>query len=208
MASLPEHLQAAPVGRERLPREELERQRRDRVLDASAAVFAGRGYRASTVDDLVAAARIGVGSFYSLFAGREDCFLALFDRTVEEARRAVAAAVSDDAPWPERCRAALRAVLELAAAEPDRARVVLVEAETAGPAAEARRARLLGEVAAALSGAREIERPDGPLPARFESATAAGLAWLLHRRLASGDPVRVEELLPEVTRIVLEAYPA
>ena len=207
MASLPEHLKAAPVGREHLPREELDEQRREGVLDAAAAVFAG-GYRAGTVDDLVAAARIGVGSFYSLFAGREDCFLALFDRTVAEARRAVEAAAPSEAPWPERCRAALRAVLELAATEPDRAKVVLVEAETAGPAAAARRAALLAEVAAALSGARSIERPDAPLPPRFESATAAGLAWLLSRRLASGDPVRVEELLPEMTRIVLEAYPS
>lgn len=207
MATLPEHLRAAPVGRERLPREELEAQRRDRVLDAAAAVFAERGYPASTVDDLLAAARIGVGSFYALFAGREDCFLALFDRTVEEARGAVEAAVAGEDAWPERCRAALRAVLELAAAEPDRARVVLVEAQSAGAQAEARHARLLGEVAAALAGARAIERPGAPLPASFESSTAAGLAWLLHRRLATGDPLRVEELLPETTRIVLEPYP-
>jgi AcrR family transcriptional regulator len=208
VGAAPEHLRASPVGRERLPREELEAHRRDRALDAAAPVFAGRGYEASTVDELVAAARIGVGSFYALFAGREDCFLALYDRTVEEARRELAAAVPGDAAWPERYRAGLRRALELAAAEPDRARVVLVEAQAAGPAARARRAELLDELAAVLSGARGVERAGDPLPPRFERATAAGLAWLLQQRLASGDPLRVEELLPEMTRIALEAYPA
>jgi AcrR family transcriptional regulator len=208
VGALPEHLRPSPVGRERLPRGELEAHRRERVLDAAAPVFADRGYEASTVDELVAAARIGVGSFYALFASREDCFLSLYDRTVEEARREIAAAIPDAAAWPERYRAGLRRTLELVSAEPHRARVVLVEALTAGPAAQDRQAELLAEVAAALSGARGVERDGPPLPARFERATAAGLAWLLHQRLASGDPPRVEELLPEMTRIVLEAYPS
>jgi AcrR family transcriptional regulator len=178
------------------------------VLDAAVVVFAERGYSATTVDDIVAAAHIGVGSFYSLLGGREECFLALYDRTVAEARREIATALPVDAPWPERFCAGLRRLLELVAADPDRARVVVVEANTAGAAGERRYAETLAEIAAVLAGARLTERPGGGLPASFESATAAGLAWLLHQRLAAGGPVRVEELLPEMTRIVLEPYPA
>ena len=178
------------------------------MLDAAAAVFAERGYSATTVDDLVAVAHIGVGSFYSLFAGREGCFLALYDRTAAESREAIAAALPEGAPWPERFCAGLRRLLELAAADPDRARVVIVEANTAGAAGEARWAATLEEVESLLAGARAIDRAGDALPASFESATAAGLAWLLHQRLAAGDSLRVEELLPEMTRIVLEPHPA
>jgi AcrR family transcriptional regulator len=198
----------APVGREQLPKDVRQAHRRERVMDAAVAVFAGRGYGGTTVDDIVAAAHIGVGTFYALFAGREECFLALYDRTVAEARAAIAAADPADAPWPERYRVCLRRLLELAAADPDRARIVLVEALAAGTAGGARYAATLGEVAAALSGARSIERPDAALPPAFERATAAGLAWLLHQRLAAREPVRVGELLPEMTKVVLEAYPA
>jgi AcrR family transcriptional regulator len=208
VASLPDHLLPAPVGRERLPKEVLQAHRRERVLAAAAGVFATRGYGPTTVDDIAAAAHIGVGSFYALFGGKEECFLTLYDRTVAEARQAIAASLPAGAPWPERFCAGLRRLLELVAADPDLARIVVVEANTAGPAGEARYSATLEEVVVALGGARAVERPGDALPASFDGATAAGLAWLLNQRLASGDPLRVEELLPEMTRIVLEPYPA
>jgi AcrR family transcriptional regulator len=196
------------VGRNPLPKAVLKEHQRDRVLAAAAGAFATRGYNSTTVDDLIAAAQIGVGSFYSLFSGKQECFLALYDRSVSEARAAIAAAAPPGAPWPDRFCAGLRRLLELAAADPARARVVIVEANTVGPEGEARHARIMAEAALALRGARSVARADGPLPGSFEGATAAGLAWLLHRRLATGDPLRVEDLLPEMTRVVLEAYPA
>lgn len=209
MASLPDHLMPGEVGTRRLSKEALRAHQRERVLAAAAPVFAGRGYLGTTVDDLVAAARIGVGSFYALFSSKQDCFLALYDLTVDGLRSQVEAAdPGAGVSWPERYCTCLRKLLEATAADPDRARVVIVEAITAGPAGEARYSETLGEVASALAGARAIERPGDALPAYFERATAAGLAWLLHQRLASGDPLRAGELLPEMTRIVLEAYPA
>jgi AcrR family transcriptional regulator len=205
--TLPEHLRPVPVGTERLSREEIRDLRRERVLAAAAPVFARRGYGATTVDDLVGAAKIGVGSFYELFAGREDCFLRLYDTTVATARAELLDALPAGAEWPERFRAAMRRLLELAAADPDCARIVLVEASAAGPAARARHAATVEDAIAALGGAREC-RPDGPLPASFERATASGLAWVLGRHLAAGGPLPVEELLTEMSRIVLEPYPA
>ncbi len=198
MASLPDHLMPAPVGREPLPREVLEQHQRDRVLAAAVGVFAEHGFQAATVEHLVAAARIGVGTFYALFSGKEECFLALYDRVVVEAGEEVAAAVPADAPWAERAGAGLRAVLELVAAEPDRALVVIVEAQRAGTAAERRYTETTTRLAAALSGGRgEDGTGEGPPPS-FEQAAVAGLAWALGERLEAGEPVVVAELLPEM----------
>lgn len=182
-----------------------ERYQRQRVLAAAAGAFAERGYNGTTVDDIVAAARIGVGSFYALFPGKEECFLALHDRVLADARERVAAALppDDDASWSERFRAGLRALLELAEEEPDSARAVVVEAIAAGPAGEARYAADIDEVAAILSGARGLDQ-GAELPATFERATAAGLAWLLYERLATVGTIDADELLPEILRIVLE----
>lgn len=204
VAGLPDHLKPAPVGREPLPKAVRDEHQRRRVLTAAAEAFAGRGYNATTVDDIVASARIGVGSFYALFSGKEECLLALHDRVVADARARAAAALPADGTWSERFRAGLRALLELAAEEPHSARAVVVEAIAAGPAGEARYAADVEEVASILSGARGLDPHGADLPAIFERATAAGLAWLLYERLAADGSIDVDELLPEFLRIVLE----
>jgi AcrR family transcriptional regulator len=207
VVSLPDHLKPAPVGKARLSSEVVEEHRRDRVLASAVAVFAERGFNATTVDDLVAATRIGVGSFYSLFGGKLECFLRLYDRLAAEARTRVLAAIPEDAPWPARLCAGLRELLALVAADPDGARVVLVEVLTAGPQGEARYSATTREVATALSGGRALDPRKGEsLPASQESATVAGLAWLLHRRLTDGEGAEVGKLFPEMARVVLEPY--
>jgi AcrR family transcriptional regulator len=206
VVSLPDHLTPAPVGRARLPKEVLEKHQRDRVLAAASAVFAAGGFNSTTVDDIVAAARIGVGSFYALFGGKEECFLALYDRVVARARERVAAALPAGAPWPERFRAALAALLQAVAEDPDSARIVVVEAIAAGPAGEGRYAATVEEIVGLLRGARALDTRGQALPASFERATVAGLAWLLYERLAAGEDTDVTALLPEMARIVLEPY--
>lgn len=194
-----------PVGKERLSKGVLAEHQRDRVLAAAAGVFAARGYQATTVDDLVAAARIGVGSFYALFGGKEDCFLQLYDRVVAEARERVSSALEEETLWTDRAVAALRALLELVAAEPERARVAIVEANTAGLEARRRYAATTADLAAALREGRAAEPLEQP-PASFEDAAVAGIAWVLHQRLTTGEPVVVEDLLPEVESFLIAPY--
>ena len=79
VARLPPHLKGFRRRQRRVSRAELAAHQRDRVLESRDPVFARRGYQATTVDDLLAAGKVGVGNFYSLFEGKEDCFLAPFD---------------------------------------------------------------------------------------------------------------------------------
>lgn len=179
---------------------------RDRILDAAVGVFAKRGYQATTVDNLVAASRIGVGSFYAHFEGKQECFLAAYDRIVASARERIVASLPVEAPLTGRICAALRTLLELIAAEPLAARLVIVEAQTAGSEGLARYQRTFGELAPEL---RRL-RPESPfadeLPATLEEATLGGAAWLLHQRLVAGEARNVEQLLPDLVEIVLGPY--
>ena len=206
MASLPDHLKPVPVGRERLPKEVLEGHQRDRVLNASVEVFAERGYNSTTVDHLVAAAQIGVGSFYALFVGKEDCFLQLYDRIVADVRAQVEARLSDSGSWPDRVCVGLQTILAAVAADPLRARIVLVEAETAGPEARARHERTREEVIALLRGGRSLDRGDSSLPDNLEIAVGGGLFWLVHQLLVTGAAGDALSVFPEMARIVLEPY--
>lgn len=206
MATLPEHLMPTPVGRDPLPREVLAEHQRERVLTASVEIFAKRGYQGTTVDHIVSAARIGVGSFYSLFDGKEDCFLAVYDRIVAQGRERLTAAIPAGRPWSEQLTACLRALLEAIEAEPFAARIALVEVQTAGSTALAHHEANLDEVAALLRSGREHSPVPDELPATLEFATIGGLVWFLQQRIAMGEAGEAERLLPEVLEIVAGPY--
>lgn len=196
----------SPIGRDPFPREVVAEHQRERVLGAAVEIFAKRGYRGATVGHLVAGAKVGVNSFYALFDGKDDCFLAVYDQITAEGRARMATAVPPGAPWPEQATAVLRALLELIEEKPLAARIALVEVETAGAMARAHHERDLDEAASLLRGGREHSPFRDELPATLEFATVGGLAWLLKQRIALGEAGSVTQLLPEVLEIVVEPY--
>lgn len=206
MVSLPEHLQAQPAGRHRLPAEVRAEHQRERILDAAIGVFAKRGYQETTIDHVVAAAKVGVGSFYELFDGKPDCFVQAYERVVTEAREAIAAAVPVEAPWPEQARAALRALLERIEAEPAHARIALIEVQTAGAEALSRYEETLDSVTPLLARGREASPLGAELPPHIEEAIVGGLAWLLQQRLVLGEFEGADAHLPDVLEIAVEPY--
>jgi AcrR family transcriptional regulator len=205
MDSLPEHLLPVPVGRERLPKEVMQEHQRARVLDAAIEVFAKRGYQGTTVDHIVSAGKIGVGSFYALFGGKQECFLAAYRRIVAEGRLRIEEAIPADAAWPDRLLVGLRLLLETIEEQPLAARVALVEVQTAGTDALAEHARTLDEAASLLRAGREASPFGDELPATLEFATVGGLSWFLQQRIAAGQ-MDASALLPEVLEIVVEPY--
>ena len=207
MVSLPAHLKAVPVGREPLPREVMIEHQRDRVLGAAVGVFAKRGYQNTTVDHIVAAAHIGVGTFYSLFDGKEGCYLRAYEQILSTTREEVLARLPKDADWPSQARSVLATLLELIEAEPMAARLVLIEAQTAGPAALQRYEQTMDELIPLLARARALSSsPDLILPATLEIAIVGGLAWFLQQQLALPESRQFRVLLPELAEIVLEPY--
>ena len=206
MVSLPKPLSKVPVGRDRLPRDVMEAHQRDRVLDAAIGVFAKRGYQGTTIDHIAAGAKIGVGSFYALFEGKEDCFLQVYDRTVDDAREKIAASVQPDATWSDQVVAFLRTSLALVAANPLAARIALVEIQTAGPAALARYEGTFNRFLALLSHGRQSSPYAASLPATLEAAIVGGVLWLLHQRVVMGETSGIEGLLPDLLTIVIGPY--
>jgi AcrR family transcriptional regulator len=206
MASPPEHLMPSAIGQEPFPREVVVEHQRERVIRAAVEVFAKRGYRGATVGNLVATAKVGINSFYALFEGKEDCFLAVYDQIAAESRAQMAAAVPAGAAWPQQVAATLCSLLELIEEKPLTARIALVEVHTAGPRARALHERDLEEVAGLLRSGREHSAFPDELPDTLEYATVGGLAWLLQQRIAGGESAEIAKLLPEVLEIAVEPY--
>ncbi|MCC5947588.1 MAG: helix-turn-helix transcriptional regulator [Nitriliruptoraceae bacterium] len=62
---------------------------RARLLDAAAAAFAGSGFHATSVEELAQRAGLTKGAVYSNFDSKEELFLALLERNVDEIVRLV-----------------------------------------------------------------------------------------------------------------------
>ncbi|WP_082135508.1 TetR/AcrR family transcriptional regulator [Mycobacterium sp. EPa45] len=80
---------------------------RRRLLDGLAASIEERGYRDSTVADIVRHARTSKRTFYSQFSTKEDCFAELLTANNDELVETISAAVDPQAPWHEQIRQAV-----------------------------------------------------------------------------------------------------
>ncbi len=184
---------------------------RERILDAAERLIAEHGCADTSVEALVKEAGVSSVTFYEFFEGKEECFLAAFDRAVEMAAEELArAAVGDPAAggltWSEQIATGLRALTRMIPAEPGRARLCLIEAQTGGPELSARFEAVLDRVAVKLREGRALETAPSDLPATHEEATAGALAWLLRERIATGDAEKLEALYPELIDIALAPY--
>jgi AcrR family transcriptional regulator len=206
MVSLPEYLSQGPVGKEEVSRDVIDSEHRDHILDVATEVFAKRGYPATTVDHIVSAARIGVGRFYSLFDGKEDCFLQAYERNLANGHARVMESIPKGADWPELACATLQSVLSLIAAEPLAARLLLAEAQTAGGAALRRYEETIDELVPLLRAGREVSPMADELPQTLEVAVLGGLLWFLQQRVVLGELDGIEDRLPEVVDLVLAPY--
>jgi AcrR family transcriptional regulator len=204
MAELPERFMGGAAGVGRVSREVLARHQRERVIELVTPVFAKRGYAATRLNDLLASGKVGITNFYELFEGKEDCFFACCERAVENARAAMTAATVGGSGWAERAYLGLGAVLSFMAAEPMQARLVLVEAQSAGPEAIARYNALQDETIAWLRAGRRGNPAARSLPQSFERTAISGLAFYLQQCLLATSRPSAAELLEETAGLVLE----
>ena len=85
---------------------------RERLIAAMATSINEKGYRATTVADVVRIARTSRRNFYEHFEDRDACFLALFDATNDAMMEEIAAAVHPDRTLDEQVDAAVDAYID------------------------------------------------------------------------------------------------
>jgi AcrR family transcriptional regulator len=85
---------------------------RDRLIDGLAASIGERGYRDSTVADIVRHARTSKRTFYEQFASKEECLIELLRRNNEDLIANIQAAVDPEADWQDQIRQAAVAYVD------------------------------------------------------------------------------------------------
>lgn len=195
-----------PRGRHGLSREYIAEHQRARLFAAVATVLDDNGYAGTTVSAIAAEARVSKSDFYNQFESKDDCFLAAYDSTVERLRAEVLVACTARARWAEGVCAGLAAALELLAAAPAEANLLLVEGLCAGPQVYVRFGRLIESFAPYLrEGAPELAG-GGRAAAAMDEAIVGGIASLVGRRVLAGEGARLGRFFPELAEFALSPY--
>jgi AcrR family transcriptional regulator len=195
-----------PAGRHGFSREQVAHNQRERLLAGFATAVAEHGYNAVTIAHITKAAAVSRRVFYENFEGKEECFLATFDAVTGHIGELITAAVESAPDWPQQAIAAAREVLAFLAAEPDLARLVLVESQSAGPMVAARVHAAVRELVGPLEQGRGERSADRELPPTTEDSIVGALVSLSSRKAAAGEADRLGELLPDFTEFILSPY--
>jgi AcrR family transcriptional regulator len=189
-----------PRGRGKLPRDEVARAHRDRLLRAMTAAVAQLGYANVRIADVVDRARVSRQSFYEQFPDKEACFLAAHERGTELILERLAQSAHDiqELDPGAQLRAGIRAYLGLAAAEPEFAHCMLIELPAIGPAGLAARLAAHEQIASLLrdwhQSARAVQpRQSGVPPKRYAAAVGA-IHDLVYELVATGRTSEVPAL--------------
>jgi AcrR family transcriptional regulator len=103
----------------RLTREQSKANTRERLLVAARRVFARSGFHGASVEEIASEAGFSTGALYSNFGGKEDLFLVLMEREIDEHAREIADAVSARASVSERATGGARQWMTMIEREPD-----------------------------------------------------------------------------------------
>jgi len=199
-------------GNHGLTPEQVVSSQRERVLAAMRELVSGRGYRDVPVAEVIRHAGVSRKTFYELYGGKEECFVAVYERELERLLAPTLQAFEGDEPWVDRLRTALGVLLGALSADADAARICFVEALAAGPLALERRNIEM----ARLDPLFAPPGRDGNGAATHSRAATAGavgyLSELLHREVAAGRtaglPALRSDLMSTLTLPFLEREPS
>lgn len=165
-----------------------------RLLDGLAASIGERGYRATTVADIVRHARTSKRTFYDQFPGREQCFLELLRVDIDKLGDTIQAAVDPESDWHRQIRQAVEAYVGYIEARPAVTLSWIRELPSLGAAGrpvQRRGLQLLSSLLIDLSASPGFRRAGlPPLTAPLAVILLGGLHELTALAVEDGRPVR------------------
>jgi AcrR family transcriptional regulator len=114
---LADALPASPSAR--LTREQRKANTRERLLAAARIAFARSGFHGASVEEIASRAGFSTGALYSNFDGKEDLFLVLMEREIDEHAREIAEAVAKRPSVSERAAGGARQWMTMIEREPE-----------------------------------------------------------------------------------------
>jgi AcrR family transcriptional regulator len=190
--------QGLPHGRHGLPAAFVHRHQRERIIQAVLALSAEQGFEITSARELATRAGLSRQTFYQHFQTKEDAWSAAFDQAFLDLFSVAwhAGAAQPDAA--AKVTAAVTACLEQLIAEPGRARLLLVDAASAGTVGHAaidRASQAFARLLAGAAGERE-------LPAIVPLAMVGGIVSLVGGWVVEDRTADLADLTPALVEIL------
>jgi len=179
--------------------------RRQLILEAMVRVVGRKGYKATSVADVIEEADVSRTTFYKHFEDKQECFLAAYDLVTERVLDAVIANCDAEQPWLERMRVGLATVVEMFALDPELARTAIVEVAAAGADARQRHWNAVAKFTEFLADGEGVAG-DRELPENIALMAAGAVSGLIFDELLTGRAERLPELLPDLLFAMLVPY--
>ncbi len=183
----------------------VEMQRR-RLLGAVVGLVHDRGARGLTVATICARASLSRRTFYELYEDREACLLGAFEYEVEQAMRIVEQRVLGETRWRERIRAGLTVLLSFFDGDPGAARLLVVEALSAGEQTLQARQRVLAQLIAVVDQGREEAKQGREPPPLTAEGVVGAVSSVIHARILDGDRRPLTELTGALMAMIVQPY--
>jgi AcrR family transcriptional regulator len=184
----------------------VEMQRR-RVLAAAVEVVAKEGVGGCSVALVCSNGGVSRKTFYEVFRDREECLAAAFEMGVQDARGRIATALGGSEHWREQVRLGLGALLSFLDGEPAMARLLVVEALSAGQATLRAREAVLDELATCVGkGATLVRSQRGDPPPLTAEGVVGAVFSVIHARMLREDGPPLGALLAALMATIVHPY--
>lgn len=179
--------------------------RRQVILEAMVRVVGRKGYKPTSVADVIAEADVSRTTFYKHFEDKQECFLAAYDMLTERVLAEVMERCDAGLPWVERVRAGLATLVEIFALDPALARTAIVEVSAAGAGARQRHWDAVTRFTGFLEDGEELAG-DRELPENIALMAAGAVSGLIFDELLTGRAERLPQMLPDLVFALLVPY--
>ncbi|HSS03602.1 MAG TPA: TetR/AcrR family transcriptional regulator [Solirubrobacterales bacterium] len=179
--------------------------RRQLILEAMVRVVGRKGYKATSVADVIEEADTSRTTFYKHFDDKHECFLAAYDMVVERVLDEVIASCNGEQTWLERVRVGLATIVEMFALDPELARTAIVEVAAAGADARQRHWNAITRFTEFLDDGEELAG-GRELPDNIALMAAGAVSGLIFDELLTGRAERLPKLLPDLLFALLVPY--
>jgi AcrR family transcriptional regulator len=204
----PPELARLPPGRHGLPREFVIHNQRERLIAGLAEAIAENGYAGTTIAHITRHAAVSRRTFYEHFSSKDECFVAAYDTVIAELRELVGEAFGEEDDWAHAVKAGIATMLGFLAAQPNLARLCMVEALVAGPVVVERYDEAIESLIPYFRAGRDGRSPEvlSRLSPTTEEALVGGMVSLISRRIFAGRIDELEALLPDLVEFALTPY--
>ncbi len=179
--------------------------RRDLILAAMIRVVGAKGYKATSVADVIEEAGTSRTTFYKHFDDKHGCFLAAYEKLVERVFGQVVANCDGEQPWLERMRTGLATIVDLFAVDPTLARTAVVEVAAAGADARQLHWNAVARFTEFLDAGRELTE-GRELPDNIALMSAGAVSGLIFDEVLAGRAERLPAMLPDLLFAMLVPY--